>query len=44
MPGIGEDIDGAIQQAAHPTRHSIMLAPVVFSFVYASQIYHLIHV
>src|SRR5262245_4750442 len=23
MPGIGEEIDGAIQQAPHPTRHSI---------------------
>jgi hypothetical protein len=23
MPGIGDEIDGAIQQAAHPTRHSI---------------------
>jgi hypothetical protein len=24
MPGIDEEIDGAIQQAAHPTRHSII--------------------
>lgn len=25
MPGMGEEIDGAIQQAAHPVRHSMVI-------------------
>jgi hypothetical protein len=31
MPGIGDDIDGAMQQAAQPIRHSIDSPPVAYN-------------
>jgi len=31
MPGIGDEIDGAVQQAPHPARHSITDPPVIRS-------------